>query len=100
PRPPRPTPFPYTTLFRSEPMIESSRPQAGSRLTQLAGAPDPQVTQGREREARAALGPDLGHGSEARHCHRGVLVRRVAQPDLPLDRKSTRLNSSHVAISY
>src|SRR5690625_7249086 len=38
------------------------------------------------------LGPQLGNGAI-------VVAFAITQP-IPLDRKSTRLNSSHVAISY
>src|SRR5690606_41772771 len=73
-RPPRSTLFPYTTLFRSHPH-----------------AP---------REARGAHGPGrLRHrllvaGLPAEAAHQDAEDRQV------LDRKSTRLNSSHVKISY
>src|SRR5690349_23504032 len=72
-RPPRSTLFPYTTLFRS-------------RFT--------------GRYLRAPFHTRLGPG----HCHRGHgglshRGRALAQRLLG-DRKSTRLNSSHVEISY
>src|SRR5439155_24633875 len=81
-RPPRSTLFPYTTLFRS----------------------------GRRRPAK---GPAGRAGRPPRRVHRrprhdppvppGRLPRRFRgrRPGArPEDRKSTRLNSSHVAISY
>src|SRR5436309_9818406 len=83
-RPPRSTLFPYTTLFRS--------------VDQL----DHDLGHVREGEDRIAC------PVEARH-HRAVelqlLDQRAAQrlDDVALDlvdRKSTRLNSSHVKISY
>src|SRR5256885_10306425 len=63
-RPPRSTLFPYTTLFRSQPL----------------GVPAGQLTQ--------RLG---GTGSQLETGHTGTGDR---------DRKSTRLNSSHLVISY
>src|SRR3712207_7865219 len=80
-RPPRSTLFPYTTLFRSE------RPGAG--VGQHAaegplGVIRPPPVAGREPLARE---PDLAHLAG------GALGPR-------LDRKSTRLNSSHANISY
>src|SRR5690349_23210450 len=69
-RPPRSTLFPYTTLFRSTHVIQ---------------------------EAHGALGV----GAHQRDEH-GVLLaalKCVDRVDLQ-DRKSTRLNSSHVEISY
>src|SRR2546426_4584232 len=78
-RPPRSTLFPYTTLFRSRlarfPAGREARGQAGRHHRSL-GAP----LGGAER-----LGP-LG-GEEEPLLFRG-------------DRKSTRLNSSHLVISY
>src|SRR5437870_9006883 len=74
-RPPRSTLFPYTTLFRSG--------------TVGAALGPPPAARGRRRE-----GLDLG-------IHR-VAPDRAAPGDAGRgqDRKSTRLNSSHVAISY
>src|SRR2546422_7066362 len=70
-RPPRSTLFPYTTLFRSR------RPVPAVRDGECG--PDPHVVRR----------PDLHDGDD----RRGDLGRI-------LDRKSTRLNSSHGYISY
>src|SRR5690349_22277660 len=75
-RPPTSTLFPYTTLFRScggDGALEPARRPAGhpARLGEL----------------RRRLGHRRGQAAEA---------RRERGPD----RKSTRLNSSHVEISY
>src|SRR5256885_2708983 len=71
-RPPRSTLFPYTTLFRS-----------------CAGD-----VRDVEHARRGAAGDErMGVGAQAGH-----LVRAVAA--LAADRKSTRLNSSHLVISY
>src|SRR3712207_9026173 len=70
-RPPRSTLFPYTTLFRSE--VYAAVVERGGRARYLAG---------------------VGHAlirDAVREQHDAV--RRV-------DRKSTRLNSSHANISY
>src|SRR5256885_13023739 len=79
-RPPRSTLFPYTTLFRSEPV---PRPDLPCRY-EGAGR---QQRQAELRDRRKAVrGPKL---LQARHdCSQ------------ELDRKSTRLNSSHLVISY
>src|SRR5690625_6965018 len=71
---PRPSHFPYTTLFRS------------SLPTELAATTAP----GTERP-----GPDV-----PRQTTDPILHRRVFQEHARQDRKSTRLNSSHVASSY
>src|SRR3712207_7492432 len=76
-RPPRSTLFPYTTLFRSA-------PRHGRGLGLLGEPPEHLLPELRrvphERRAR-------GHAQRDDHI-------------LRLDRKSTRLNSSHANISY
>src|SRR5690554_7279691 len=81
-RPPRSTLFPYTTLFRS------GQPDAGG------GRAVPRL--GRALPAAALLaGEPRGRRLDAgTHAARGPAARAAA------DRKSTRLNSSHVRISY
>src|SRR2546422_5305668 len=74
-RPPRSTLFPYTTLFRSHGLP--------------AGWP-----RGRERDTRPAPRA-RGHTACVGYVDR---VRRSVGPQI--DRKSTRLNSSHGYISY
>src|SRR5438067_9420970 len=86
-RPPSSTLFPYTTLFRSR----------GAGAVALAGRPAPQGA-----TARGAAGED--RGVTAGGCARAAgnargLPARVRQAARG-DRKSTRLNSSHVSISY
>src|SRR5438874_4443068 len=73
PRPPRATLFPYTTLFRSHGDHELARLR---RLRRRAGP-------------RGAA----GHGTRERGLDH-------VETALAGDRKSTRLNSSHVEISY
>src|SRR2546430_3883656 len=79
-RPPRSTLFPYTTLFRS---ILPHRHAAGP-------AAVPAIARRRQ-----GVGPvdRVSRTAEARRHRAGVSDRR-------LDRKSTRLNSSHSQISY
>src|SRR3712207_7263713 len=70
-RPPRSTLFPYTTLFRSD-----------------RGCPGKDVGGGKRAEVqRARPVQGLHHWPDLRHVG-------------PVDRKSTRLNSSHVNITY
>src|SRR3989442_7235684 len=82
-RPPRSTLFPYTTLFRS-------RPRVGGAV----GGDAPGVEQRQHVRERmlAAVGAD-DHRPRLHDVEqpRAVIIR---------DRKSTRLNSSHVRISY
>src|SRR5690606_41409649 len=80
PRPPRSTLFPYTTLFRSQEAAEKD--QAG----EIAAGQ--QVDQRPERH-----GPEKGMAGDPQDAGRRILPGGQ-------DRKSTRLNSSHVKISY
>src|SRR5947207_11491380 len=82
--PPRSTLFPYTTLFRSHFLevpdldflvFRAERHQFGFRT-----------------EGEAASGPEL-HELQSQCTWIGVIINVV-------DRKSTRLNSSHTVISY
>src|SRR5256885_2693293 len=84
-RPPRSTLFPYTTLFRSRRSRDPGRPE-GVR-------------------SRALLRDERGRGVDgAEHEGRDRCVRttRGLRPCTARrgDRKSTRLNSSHLVISY
>src|SRR5690349_22527900 len=74
-RPPRSTLFPYTTLFRS------GDEQACPWRERVAHERERVVERVREAQARGA--------------HRASSTARASR-----DRKSTRLNSSHVEISY
>src|SRR5947199_6478086 len=69
-RPPRSTLFPYTTLFRSR---RARRAPGGARVPRSGRPTTAAVASGRRRPSRSAP---------------------------PRDRKSTRLNSSHLGISY
>src|SRR3989442_7654287 len=80
-RPPRSTLFPYTTLFRSRVSVIAAdgtvlEPYVAPRLTRL-----PLV---------------VGRGAETKAKEFLALIDRYPA----IDRKSTRLNSSHVRISY
>src|SRR3712207_7924749 len=86
-RPPRSTLFPYTTLFRSLHLVGSYRRELelARRMRQLF----PDLDDALAVEMRALV--SLGRIEEMR-----PLVDRA----LTIDRKSTRLNSSHANISY
>src|SRR3712207_8797232 len=85
-RPPRSTLFPYTTLFRSG-VADSAQ-----RETQLADQ------RGREDEVagEACVHDDF----DPRATFAGTEQRQGDQCLPAIDRKSTRLNSSHANISY
>src|SRR5438477_7433657 len=83
-RRPSSTLFPYTTLFRSGP-VQGKRPQ-------LPAIHEDRVAVGIEVDSRGRRrDQDAARHRDARHLERGA--RGV-------DRKSTRLNSSHMSISY
>src|SRR5699024_12440014 len=89
-RPPRSTLFPYTTLFRS--CSSAGRPPSGQFRVGVGG-----LRPGRTRDrGTSPRGPRAG-GARAGDGP----CRRATLPALGYaDRKSTRLNSSHVSISY
>src|SRR3712207_7261835 len=78
-RPPRSTLFPYTTLFRSAEAAGQDGLQLGAQGARLV-----------EQDGAVGLDPVA------------VVAPQEARHRLPggLDRKSTRLNSSHANISY
>src|SRR3989442_9713777 len=77
-RPPRSTLFPYTTLFRSHELL-------GLQALEHLGAAH-ELVHALARGGNDAFDHGIGFRVHARHVQR--------------DRKSTRLNSSHVRISY
>src|SRR2546430_10233355 len=91
-RPPRPTLFPYTTLFRSP---RERRQQILFRnLWRRTGREKQRATQNRRQPKKQDINPRTGHdliGFEANASK----CDQVCE-----DRKSTRLNSSHSQISY
>src|SRR2546426_5773299 len=78
-RPPRSTLFPYTTLFRSSAFTCQQTPFIGSQTLS-------RITQACCSESDAGI----------MECSAGKLHLKVNAED----RKSTRLNSSHLVISY
>src|SRR2546430_8029649 len=94
-RPPRSTLFPYTTLFRS-----AGPPRSGARRRKKAGRHDG-ATRGNSLY-RCVGGWVVGcEGTPHPHTHPPTHSkhRRFLRQKL-VDRKSTRLNSSHSQISY
>src|SRR5256885_13036139 len=81
-RPPRSTLFPYTTLFRSR-VVDF--------VVQRRGV-HPRGHDGRITPAAGALANDEVGGR--------LDLRLAGRGERALDRKSTRLNSSHLVISY
>src|SRR2546426_10589508 len=97
-RPPRSTLFPYTTLFRSVGGLGGRRPPSGGGESPpsagLCQGPGPV---GQDRSARCpGLGPVRRAGAPGPAAVAGPGDAGVER----IDRKSTRLNSSHLVISY
>src|SRR5947208_13048180 len=84
-QPPRSTLFPYTTLFRS--VARNGPKQATSRRRRQEGDMSPLIPMVVEQTSR---------GERAFDIYSRLLNERIVF----LDRKSTRLNSSHQIISY
>src|SRR5437868_10386150 len=89
-RPPtRSTLFPYTTLFRS--IVHERGRRAVEAAVHIHRGP---------RHAHGRLSGEIGE----QHLERNGPLQHALAEDLapapPGDRKSTRLNSSHVSISY
>src|SRR5437868_13011281 len=87
PRPPRPTLFPYTMLFRSRPdpcLSARAGPQKGRArpAAECGESRQPECQEHGKRGIAGSVGYDGGKQLKGR------------------DRKSTRLNSCHVSISY
>src|SRR3712207_7954494 len=90
-RPPRSTLFPYTTLFRSRVTAGSGHPTPSPSRAHDAG-PSRYGDGNTGENYLPGTGPDGGGfraGTQAAPAHR-----------YDIDRKSTRLNSSHANISY
>src|SRR3712207_6910742 len=84
-RPPRSTLFPYTPLFRSEPMVpERDREPTEAEVEAALAALTERDRFRAAEELVARFVPELQR----------ILVHAIQ------DRKSTRLNSSHANISY
>src|SRR5690349_22470230 len=80
-RPPRSTLFPYTTLFRSPQVL--CQPAAENKM-----------------QPRMLCQPAAENKTQPRVCIARMAGGASSWASAPPDRKSTRLNSSHVEISY
>src|SRR3712207_8726284 len=94
-RPPRSTLFPYTTLFRSRPSLRMLCPWR--RPLQWNAYHAPALCFGEAIRVRI---DDLRQWNAVHVVQWLALVREIEREEIRLDRKSTRLNSSHANISY
>src|SRR5690606_39566385 len=89
-RPPISTLFPYTTLFRSTDIVFPEGGEMGNGFGEVVA----------DKPTAGDVGFDffdgLPHGTDAKE----VLNKHDFDEHNRVDRKSTRLNSSHVKISY
>src|SRR5205814_6766996 len=91
PPPPRPTPFPYTTLFRSRLPGRCHEALVLNRPDVIQGVHESMLDAGAE-----VVETDTFQGSRLKLDEWGL-----GDATLEIkDRKSTRLNSSHLGISY
>src|SRR5258708_27623151 len=90
-RPPRSTLFPYTTLFRSQPVRQSH--ESGGALPHHGPG-----NLGRQRRQNHSF--RLRNGYRRNHQRRREISEGEKSSHQGQDRKSTRLNSSHQIISY
>src|SRR5699024_12193410 len=97
PFPPHPhttTHSPYTTLFRSHP--HTAQDDGKEKQQHHAAPQQPQLLSTYREDEVGVTGRQV-----LRQGGLGLFAVEVAHAgDLPRDRKSTRLNSSHVSISY
>src|SRR5205807_5066598 len=90
PPPPRSTLFPYTTLFRSR--------RVGQVLLREIELPLAEVDPAERVDVGAVA--RLGRHGFLKHRLGALQVHAALGPHVSEDRKSTRLNSSHLVISY
>src|SRR5256885_15409407 len=97
-RPPRSTLFPYTTLFRSRHVAHEIGLREDVMQVLPGPAPDPGVLGDVPGIVPAHEPEPEGAPVDEERRHRDDRARD--QPSRARDRKSTRLNSSHLVISY
>src|SRR5207253_10137107 len=98
--PPQPTPFPYTTLFRSESSLDILETLIRDALMLSLGVRDDQIVNDDLRSQLAKVAERINAGTAASWIAKIEELREqlVVNINRKVDRKSTRLNSSHVAI--
>src|SRR5207249_11329621 len=97
---PRSPLFPYTTLFRSKLLEEEDTPEAFSRIENLRELVNAAMD---SRDRGETLAEFLDHAalvSDADQYEASQQITLMTLHAAKGDRKSTRLNSSHVSISY
>src|SRR5207253_7599920 len=95
PRPPRSTLFPYTTLFRSRAGLAEILADSDHEVVAAVGNADDLLAAVAEHRPDVAV---VDVRMPPGYTDEGIRTSTTATSGR--DRKSTRLNSSHVAISY
>src|SRR2546426_6502171 len=95
-RPPRSTLFPYTTLFRSQPTAKREHHSA-DRFHLFPSFAHSSNLATSQRGSLHSFGFDVAHAASETEGMQGTALGRR---QVRRDRKSTRLNSSHLVISY
>src|SRR5437773_970792 len=93
---PTSTLFPYTTLFRSQEFHNDAERRHLPRPPRSA-EPGPEAAAGDDGDHHVS---DRGQSGCAARARGGVAVHALADAGAGRDRKSTRLNFSHITISY
>src|SRR3712207_8727502 len=96
-RPPRSTLFPYTTLFRSQAGLS---PRDLEHFRDLLLAKRREIVGDMSHNEREALRTAGGSNLSNLPLHMADMGTDNYEQEFTLDRKSTRLNSSHANISY
>src|SRR5256885_12956016 len=95
--PPRPPLFPYTTLFRSTYRCQCPPPPPGGAPRPARALPPPTFVVAADVARNSSPLPTV---RRAQKSTRFVLPNPSQWSRAAQDRKSTRLNSSHLVISY
>src|SRR5256885_9657319 len=96
-RPPRSTLFPYTTLFRSPDRDEGEEGKRSQIFHEHSEAVPEVVVNPQGASLMEGPASHVVHNRRREHVHPPPVEPR---PPTEVDRKSTRLNSSHLVISY
>src|SRR5699024_11354448 len=92
--PPTYTLFPYTTLFRSQVEVTIDYPEYDD-VEELSH----KMMQDKTKEVHKEIDHLLSVAIQGKILREGIHTAIIGRPNVG-DRKSTRLNSSHVSISY
>src|SRR5256885_13011314 len=96
-RPPRSTLFPYTTLFRSQ---HVNKTESAVRITHIPTGLFVKSQEEKSQHKNRARAMSILRARLYDMQRKALDAKRSADRKSQVDRKSTRLNSSHLVISY